>query len=206
MKPREETEWCTVYWYNTGSSTLPRALLIGDSIVAGYNNAVAKLLNGRATIAFLAGSKCVGDPAIYRELELVMNAYRFNLIHFNNGLHGFTTSENDYARGLVDYVDAIESMSPESKLIWASSTPVTVSGKPDTLDPERNPRVCERNRLAAEIMRDRRIPVNDLYSLMLGRPELSCGDGYHYNQQGIGMQAEKVAALIAENIIMKTKG
>jgi lysophospholipase L1-like esterase len=49
-------------------------------------------------------------------------------------------------------------------------------------------------------MRDRKIPVNDLYSLMLGRPELSCGDGCHYNQDGINVQAEKVAAVIAENI------
>ncbi|MFZ2658386.1 MAG: SGNH/GDSL hydrolase family protein [Victivallales bacterium] len=200
MKTREETEWCKIYWYDTGNSTLPRILLIGDSIVAGYNDAVAKLLKGRATVAYLASSKCVGDPTIYRELELVMNAYRFKLIHFNNGLHGFTTSESDYARGLADYVDAIESMSPESKLIWASSTPITLSGKPDKLDPEKNPRVCERNHLAAEIMRKRKIPVNDLYSLVLGRGDLSCGDGYHYNQTGIGIQAEKVVAMVAEAI------
>lgn len=200
MKARESTEWCKVYWYNSENSTLPRVLLVGDSIVAGYNDVVAKLLNGRATVAYLASSKCVGDPAIYRELELVMNAYRFKLIHFNNGLHGFTTSEEDYAKGLADYVDAIESMSPESKLVWASSTPITVSGSPDKLNPERNPRVCERNRLAAQIMGKRNIPVDDLYSLMLGRPELSCGDGYHYNQDGIKVQAERVAAVIAENL------
>ena len=198
MKPREETEWCKVYWYKTSDSTLPRVLLIGDSIVAGYNEAVAKLLEGKATLAYLASSKCVGDPAIYNELALVMNAYRFNLIHFNNGLHGFETLEDDYARGLSDYVDALESISPESKLIWASSTPITVSGSPDKLDPAKNLRVCERNRLAAAIMKDRNIPVNDLYSQMVGRPELSAGDGYHYNQEGIQVQAEQVAAEISQ--------
>ena len=200
MKPREVTEWCRIYWYDTGNSTLPRVLLIGDSIVDNYNNAVEKLLKGKATLAYLASSKCVGDPAIDRELELALNSYRFKLIHFNNGLHGFTTSEDEYARGLSDYVDAIESMSPESKLVWASSTPVTVDGKPEKFDPERNPRICERNRLATEIMRNRKIPVNDLYSLVLNRPELSSGDGYHYNQQGIRVQAEKVAEVITENL------
>lgn len=201
MKPREETEWCSMYWYDTGETKLPRVLLIGDSIVAGYNSTVAKLLKGKATVAYIASSKCVGDPAIYRELELVMKTYRFKLVHFNNGLHGFTTSEDDYARGLADYVDAIEAISPESKLIWANSTPITVSGSPDKLDPERNPRVCERNRLAAKIMHSRKIPVNDLYSLMLDRPELSSGDGYHYNQDGIRVQAEKVASVIADNLV-----
>ncbi len=89
MKPRENTEWCKVYWYDTGNTKLPRVLLVGDSIVAGYNDAVAKLLKGKATVAYLASYKCVGDPAIYRELE------------------------DDYAKGLADYVDAIEAMSPE---------------------------------------------------------------------------------------------
>ena len=200
MKQREHTEWCRVYWYDTGNSTLPRVLLIGDSIVDNYNNAVAKLLEGRATLAYLASSKCVGDPAIYRELEFVLNSYRFNLIHFNNGLHGFTTSEEDYARGLAEDVDAIEAMSPESKLIWASSTPVTVAGKAYEFDPVRNPRVCERNRMAAEIMRNRKIPVNDLYSTVINRPELGNGDGYHYNQAGISVQAAKVATVITENL------
>jgi hypothetical protein len=197
MIQREETEWCKIYWCNTGNSKLPRVLLIGDSIVDSYIWGVAKLLDGKATVAYVAGSKCVGDPAIYRELELVMAGYRFKVIHFNNGLHGFTTCEGDYAKGLADYVDAIEELSPESKLIWASSTPVTVSGKPDKLDPEKNPRVCERNRLAAEIMRSRKIPVNDLYNLVLGKSELSSGDGYHYNQSGTEVLSAKVAATIA---------
>lgn len=200
MKPREETEWCKVYWYNTDNSVLPRVLLIGDSIVTSYNNEVAKLLADKATVAYLATSKCVGDPAIYRELDLVMNSYRFTLIHFNNGLHGFTTSEQDYARGLIDFIDAIKTMSPESKLIWASSTPVTVAGKPELLNAERNPRVCERNRLAAEIMLKRNIPVNDLYSAVLDRPELSCGDGAHYNHDGVNVLAKLVAQVISNHL------
>jgi len=63
MKPRESTEWCRFYWYNTENTTLPRVLLIGDSIVVGYNEKVVKRLEGKATVAFFSTSKCVGDPA-----------------------------------------------------------------------------------------------------------------------------------------------
>ncbi len=193
MKPRESTEWCRLYWFNTGDGKLPRVLLVGDSIVASYAEAVAKLLEGKVTVAYLATSKCVGDPAIYGELAMVMAGYRFQIVHFNNGLHGFDVSEADYARGLSDFVDAIESLAPEAKRVWASSTPITLVGNPAELDPERNARVCERNRLAAGIMADRNIPVNDLYTSVVGRAELSAGDAYHYTKDGAQVLAEQVA-------------
>ncbi len=32
LPPRETIEWCNLWWENTGDQTLPRVLLIGDSI------------------------------------------------------------------------------------------------------------------------------------------------------------------------------
>jgi lysophospholipase L1-like esterase len=198
MKQRESTEWCRFYWFNTENTTLPRVLLIGDSIVAGYADAVAKKLVGKATVAFFSTSICVGDPAIYRQLNLAFAGYDFDLIHFNNGLHGFTTTEPDYARGLEDFVHAIEELAPEAQYIWRNSTPITVKGEPAKLDAAKNPRVIERNKLAADIMTARKIQIDDLYSVTVSNPDYSAGDGYHYNEQGNAALSDHVANVITE--------
>ena len=198
MKQRESTEWCRYYWFNTENSALPRVLLIGDSIVAGYAELVAKRLADVATVAFFSTSACVGDPAIYRQLNLAFAGYEFDLIHFNNGLHGFTTTEADYARGLEDFVNAIEELDPSAGRIWRNSTPIPVKGEPAKLDAVKNPRVIERNRLAAAIMAKRDIPVDDLYAVAVSDPAFSAGDGYHYNQQGNEVLADHVAEVITE--------
>ncbi len=198
---REKIEWAQFRWNNTDDNTLPRVLLIGDSIVVGYNGGVSELLEGKANVAFYSTSKCVGDPSIYKELAYALDDYEFDMIHFNNGLHGFTTSDEEYGKYLAEYTDALAKLSKEATLVWGMSTPITQKDNPEELDEEKNPRVIERNRLAAELMSERGIPVDDLYSLMLDRPELSAGDGYHYNDEGKKVQAQEVAEVISEILL-----
>jgi len=196
---RESTEWARFYWYNTEETELPRVLLIGDSIVAGYNEFVAKELKGKATVAFYSTSKCVGDPSIYNELKYALGEYEIDLVHFNNGLHGFTTSDEDYGKFLAKYTDKLQKMVWDTQLVWAMSTPITEVGNPAEKNSEKNSRVIERNRLAAEVMSKRGIPVNDLYSLMSDcQEEYSAGDGYHYNDAGREFQGKQVAEFILQ--------
>ena len=63
-------------------------LLIGDSITQGYYGQVAERLKGKASVARLTTSKSVGDPALLAEVALVLGQCRFDVVHFNNGLHG----------------------------------------------------------------------------------------------------------------------
>ena len=62
---------------------------------------VEKQLAGKAYCARLATSKCVADPAFLDEVQLLLKQYRFAVIHFNNGLHGFGYTEDQYRSGLV---------------------------------------------------------------------------------------------------------
>ena len=57
---REKIEWCQFYWFDTPERHLPRILLIGDSIVVGHGQAVARRLQGVATVGFYATSKIAG--------------------------------------------------------------------------------------------------------------------------------------------------
>lgn len=199
---RESTEWCHFYWFGTGKPELPRVLLIGDSIIAGSAQEVANILNGKINVGYYSTSKIVGDPAIYRELALALGEYSPDLIYFNNGLHGRNCSIEFYRDGLEAFTDYLKLVS-KAKLIWRNSTPITVIGKPEELDmnADGNPLVIERNNVAAEMMKKHKIPVDDIYSLLVDHPEYSSGDGFHYNQEGRAFIAGHIANSVKKELV-----
>jgi len=202
---REDIEWCQFRWNNTQDDKLPRVLLIGDSIVGGFWEKVAQKLDGKVNIAFLATSKCVGDVDYERELKYAVTGYKWSLVYFNNGLHGFSATEKEYAKGLKKTVKKLLKMVGKTPVIWRTSTPITVAGRPEELDAEKNARVLERNRLAAKIAKKFDLPTDDLYEVLVNHPEYSCGDGYHYNDDGKNVQAEHVAGTIRKALKLKKK-
>ena len=191
---RESTEWSQLYWFNTEAANLPRIMLIGDSIVVGHTPVLAEILRGKATLAYFATSRIVGDPAYYRELAAAMADMHLDLIEFNNGLHGFKYDTAFYRAGLEMTLDQLEN-SVRCPIRWRNSTPVTVKDNPEELA-ENNQIVTERNLAAKELMTSRNIPVDDMYSLMLNHPEWSSRDGYHYNDKGKLVQAEFLAKIL----------
>jgi lysophospholipase L1-like esterase len=130
-----------------------------------------------------------------KELALLLDDYRFAVIHFNNGLHGPGYNESEYAAGLARVMDFVLERSPQSRLIWASSTPFLRKNESGAPDP-RTDRVRERNRLAAEIAAARGVPINDLFSCVADRPELFIADGVHMNEEGQRILGSQVAQTI----------
>jgi hypothetical protein len=63
---------------------------------------------------------------------------------------------------------------------------------------ERTERVKARNKIAAEIMKERNIPTNDLYGLVQQHPDWHSGDGVHFNGKGKEAQAKQVAESVAK--------
>lgn len=182
-RQREEIEWCQIYWFDTSNpEKLPRVLLIGDSIVAGSRDAVAHELKDVAVVAAYSTSKIVGDPAMYRELTLALSDYPIDLVYFNNGLHGLDFDDDTYRRGLEETVRFLLANS-KARLVWRNTTPITVRDCPEQKD-VRNEIVCRRNRIAAQVMQQHGIMVDDLYAALEHRPDLSSGDGFHYNPAG----------------------
>jgi lysophospholipase L1-like esterase len=195
---RETMEWANLWWEHAPDTKLPRALLIGDSITNGYHRGVANLLKGRVNVDMLATSANILDPAFMAQLKVAVGDYKHAVIHFNNGLHGFHLTDAQYEAGLRRLVEALKELAPQAKLIWAHSTPIADAN--EVANPaSNNPVVIGRNAIAARVMAEYGIPVDDLYTLMLGHPEWrNKGDGYHYNQAGKTPQSEQVAKLVAE--------
>lgn len=192
---RERIEWLDTWVTDADKTDLPRVLLVGDSITRGYFKGVEKHLEGKAYCARLTTSKCVSDPTFNDDLKLMLKQYSFAVIHFNNGLHGWGYTEDQYREGLKKTVLAVKESEGDSTLIWATTTPVREKTDLQMFG-ERTDRVKVRNKLAAEIMAEQHIPTDDLFRLVADHAEWTSGDGVHFNGQGNEALAKQVAASV----------
>ena len=197
MPSLESIEWCDIWISHANETNLPRVLLIGDSITRAYYPEVEKRLAGKAFAGRLATSRFVADPVLLKEIALVLDGTRFDVIHFNNGMHGWQHSEAEYRKSFPLFVAAIRAHAPQAKLIWATTTPLR-DGKAATYDTQAeysDERVAARNAIAAEIVTAQKIPIDDLNAAVRGHPEYH-SDNVHFNAQGVQIQAAQVAAHI----------
>ncbi len=195
MPHRERIEWCDIWVEDASGTSLPRVLLIGDSIARSYFPKVSDRLRGKCVCARIASSKCVGDPQYLKELELVIGEYQFSIIHFNNGLHGWDYDESFYASGLAEAFDMFLAHCGAENVIWGSTTLVWKDVASKTLG-VRAERVRQRNKIAAALAADRGIYVNDLFATVADRPELVSQDGVHFREDGQSVLGECVANAI----------
>lgn len=194
---RESIEWCDVWISHANETNLPLVLLIGDSITRAYYPEVEKKLAGRAYVARLSSSAFISDPVLLKQIEMVLGSMKFDVIHFNNGMHGWQHSEEEYAAAFPAFLKTIRHIAPSAKLIWANTTPLKIS--PTNAAPQQatDARIVARNDIALKFALASRIPVDDLYSIALGHPEYH-SDNVHFNDRGIALQAAQVADKIAE--------
>lgn len=194
----ENIEWAQIWIPDNSRTDLPRVLLIGDSICNGYYDGVAKTLKGKAVVAKMATSFSLADPVFLNQVKWFLTTYKFAVIHFNNGLHGFDYTEAEYQKQFPELLKIIKESAPDAKLIWANSTPVRDAKDHQKFDPV-NARVKVRNKIVAELAAKEGITVNDLYSLVENHPEYwNDGDGYHYKPAGIAVEAKQVAKFVSD--------
>ncbi len=197
---RESIEWCDIWISHANETNLPRVLLIGDSITRAYYPEVEKHLEGKAYIARLSSSAFISDPALIAQIKMVLGEYRFDVIHFNNGMHGWQHSEKEYEQAFPKFLETIQKCAPDAKLIWADTTPLKVSPMLPAKDQATDERIAARNAIALRFVQAQGIPTDDLNTPMRGHPEFH-SDNVHFNDQGIALQSAQVAAHIEALLI-----
>ena len=191
---RESIEWCDIWISHANETNLPRVLILGDSIARDYYSVVEKRLEGKAYVARLTTSRFISDPVLLQEIALVLDNTKFDVIHFNNGMHGWQHSEEEYKSAFPKLLKTIRSHAPQAKLVWASTTPIRMSNPGSATEPS-NERIAERNTIALGCMKGRNIVINDLNGLMRGHQEYFT-DNVHFNEKAIGLESDRVAASI----------
>lgn len=189
----EEIEWTWEVRPTHVHSKLPNVLLVGDSITRNYYPEVQRELTEMANVYLMATSASVGDPRLPRQLEdfATTEAVSFNVVHFNNGMHGWTYSEREYKTAFPSFLIAVRAVAPGASFIWASTTPVKVDAVPGPT----NARIDARNSIAQLLIRDAQILTDDQHDLMIHHLD-TYEDTVHFNTTGAVIQGRQVAQTI----------
>jgi hypothetical protein len=198
---------------SSAASSLPRVLLIGDSICYGYEKGVRQLLTGKAEVVKNEGNAEYTGNGL-KHIDAWLGDGQWAVIHFNWGLwdmygwryHNLDRSPARYAQRLEQLVTRLEKTG--AKLIWATTTPACPAPESTMLKrfnqsiqitPDIQRQYAE---AALEVMTKHGIQVNDLHALLL--PELKkyqiAPDNVHYNQAGSQRLAEQVAQVILQQL------
>lgn len=192
LRGHENVEWSRAYAFSLTDDKrdLPRVFLVGDSICNGYQEKVRELLDGKMNVSYWISSYCVTSPGYLRLLDFYLDEAKYDVVHFNNGLHSLQTAEEDYEKGLRAALAMIRAKQPGAKIIWATSTPLK--------DPEKTEKAKRLNAVAAKVISEfEDIEVDDLFSEMdpLDR-ETNWGDTYHFVPEVQASQAKIVVRSI----------
>jgi len=128
-------------------------------------------------------------PTYRRLLEAYLADVKYDVIHFNNGLHSLVTDTQAWKQSLRETFALIRERQPQAKLVWCSSTPLTDAGK--------TAKVRELNAAAAEVLKEPAqagIAVDDLFAKLdpLDRKANWC-DMYHHKAPVRAKEGEWVA-------------
>ncbi|HSH93281.1 MAG TPA: SGNH/GDSL hydrolase family protein [Roseimicrobium sp.] len=170
---------------------LPRVLLIGDSISRGYTQSTRKAMAGKANV-HRAPENCGPTANGLKKLDVWLGKGKWDVIHFNFGIHDRATRPEDYEQRLDQLVTRLKATG--ARVIWASTTPVP----PDTKDGESLvTAIAEKNAIAARVMAKHGVATDDLFSIMtphlatLGNPK-----DVHYKAEGYDVMGQAVSRSI----------
>jgi lysophospholipase L1-like esterase len=181
----------TCWDYVKDAPKLPRVLLIGDSISRGYTLPTRHALAGKVNLHRIP---CISTRTSkgLAQLDGWLGKSKWDVIHFNFGIHDRNTDTESYAANLEKIVVRLEQTG--AKLIWASSTPA-----PETGQYAGDAAIVKRNEIAAGIMKKHNIPIDDLYGFAKPRQaELQIPGDCHFKEEKYELFGQQVAQSIIE--------
>ena len=192
---------------------LPNALIIGDSISIGYTLPTRALLKGKVNLHRIPTN---GGPTTkgIAEIEKWLGKKKWDLIHFNWGLHDLKYMGKDGTNlvpkekggvvqvPLAEYEKNLEKLVIRMKksakqLVWRNTTPIPPGSKARYVGDS-----VKYNQAAARIMKKHGIPTLDLFTpSKKNMKEWMRKADVHYYAHG----SQALAELVAEDILNRLK-
>jgi len=193
-------------------NNLPKVLLIGDSISAGYYPSVAKALEGKAVVAKSSDN---GESTAVGVIKIDgwLGDTKWDVIHFNWGvwdMYGWQYASDDrspaaYAKRLETLV--VRMKKTGARLIWATTTPVPPKAESTMLKRWKKEVVIDEDlerkyqEAAMRVMKKHEVQVDDLYALLKPRrSEFQKDDNVHFSSGGSALMAKQVADCIMKKL------
>ena len=197
LRGHENTEWSQSYAYHLvdGRKNLPRVLLVGDSIVNGYQGEARRLLETKGVnVTYWISSYCVTSPHYLTLLGIYLDEAKYDVIHFNNGLHSLDTPTADWEKRFEAALRLIREKQPAAKIVWCTSTPLK--------DAAKTAKARELNAAGAKVVaRLGGIETNDLFAALdpLDR-NANWSDTFHHKPHVRKMEGGLVAKAVLSAI------
>ena len=164
-------------------------LLIGDSILMGYDKSVKKTLEGKANVIF-PGENCRFASYVLRYFHEYFGELRgeqIDVIHWNAGLWDCLRLFEEEPHTPIEvysyYIERIclriKKLCPNAKVIFASSTSV-ISEKMSVNFKRYNEEIEKYNEAAISVVKKHGFEVNDLYAASVALPAEAHSDAVHY--------------------------
>jgi lysophospholipase L1-like esterase/dienelactone hydrolase len=183
---------------------LPKIVLVGDSIAAGYTPLVAKQLEGRAVVVNPPASG--GDSSnVLAHLEEWLVREKPAVVHLNCGLHDLKLAKEtkkhqveleQYQANLRQMVARLK-QATNTIFVFANTTPIRDErhAKRRAAFDRTEADVQRYNAAASAVMHEAGVPVHDLHWAVeqAGIDKLQSQDGTHYSTTGYKRLAEAVA-------------
>lgn len=193
---------------------LPRVLLIGDSISIGYTVPVRKLLNGKANV-IRPLTNCGPSSRGIEQIDQWLGDGKWDVIHFNFGLHDLVYYSADGKKRLVDpasegarhqvsleqYEQNLQTLVARMKktgavLIWCSTTPV-----PEGAPGRKADEAIDFNKVALKVMNENNVLINDLHAFAASQlADIQLPKNVHFSPAGSQTLAEQVVRAISPHL------
>jgi acyl-CoA thioesterase-1 len=172
----------------------------------GYTVPTRELLDGVANV-HRAPANCGPTSRGVERIDAWLGDGRWDVIHFNFGLHDLKIMEDGKHQVAIDQYEAnlrrivVWLKQTDARLIWAATTPVPDA---EVSPPRSDEDVVAYNAVGKRIMQEHGIGIDDLYSFALPRlAEIQQPANVHFTPDGSRALAEKVAQCIAEALAGK---
>ena len=179
-QPQEGIDWSRFSMYDARQEGRPKVLMIGDSICNANHRSVKEILNGKYDISFWASSMDATDPDFIYALNLVLEQAPYDIITYNNGLHGHKPLAQR-VKAIENSIKFILEKMPNSKLIIVGTTPIKDQAE-------------QTDRTLPDLAKKFNLPFVDLNAIMapLDRDKY-WSDRYHFKKPAVDMQGKAIA-------------
>ena len=154
-----------------------------------------KALAGKANV-HRAPENCGPTANGLKKLSVWLGGGKWDVIHFNFGIHDRATAPGDYEQRLEEIVRRLKATG--ATLVWASTTPVP----PDTKDGAAAAEAIKaKNAIAARVMAKHGVEINDLFTFVTPHlAEVQNPQDVHFTSAGYNLLGGQTAAVIGQKL------
>ncbi len=203
-------------WKITDDPSLPRVLILGDSISIGYTLQVRELLKGKANIHRALNEQgikenCAGTTHGLKRIDFWLGEKKWDLIHFNWGLHDLKyvnetgqkvdpskgrqqAVPDQYRKNLEVLVERLKKTG--AKLVFATTIPYVEGCAGRKVGDE-----LVYNKIAKKIMEKHQVTINDTWAVINPKlKEYAKERNVHLKKEGTTALSKHIAKVIEKEL------